>query len=111
MQRYKWLGGAALVPTIDDGDYVLYYDAMVEIGRLTALACERQEIIEEQAKKIAALKAERNGYLAGQQQMQDTCSRLQNSTAKYAIEVLVSGIKVRDKEIATLKIERGRTGD
>ena len=54
MQRYKWLGGAALVPTIDDGDYVLHYDAMVEIGRLTALACERQEIIEEQAKKIAA---------------------------------------------------------
>jgi len=54
MQRYKWLGGAALVPTTDDGDYVLHYDAMVEIGRLTALACERQEIIEEQAKKIAA---------------------------------------------------------
>ena len=57
MQRYKWfkwLEGAALVPTTDDGDYVLHYDAMVEIGRLTALACERQEIIEEQAKEIAA---------------------------------------------------------
>ena len=54
MQRYKCIGGAALVPTIDDGDYVSYYDAMVEIGRLTALACERQEIIEEQKQEIAA---------------------------------------------------------
>ena len=59
MQRYKWIGGVAPVPTIDDGDYVSYYDAMVEIGRLTALACERQEIIEEQAKEIADL----NKYL------------------------------------------------
>ena len=54
MQRYKWLEGGALVPTIDDGDYVLYYQAMLEIGRLTALACERQEIIEEQKQEIAA---------------------------------------------------------
>ena len=36
--------------------------------------------------RINELTAERDGYLNGQQQMQDTCNRLQDSIAKYAEE-------------------------
>ena len=54
MQRYKVFADRWHPVKDDWGDYVLHYDAMLEIGRLTALACERQEIIEEQAKEIAA---------------------------------------------------------
>ena len=45
--------------------------------------------------QIAALKAERNGYLNGQQQMQDTCSSLQDSIAKYAGERKVLKAEVK----------------
>ena len=34
--------------------------------------------------RINELTAERDGYLSGQQQMQDTCSSLQDNIAKYA---------------------------
>ena len=57
MQRYK-IFADRWHPVKDDwGDYVLHYDAMLEIRRLTALACERPAIIEEQMQEIAALKA------------------------------------------------------
>ena len=50
---------------------------------------------EEADEQIAALKAERNGYLNGQQQMQDTCSSLQDSIAKYAGERKVLKAEVK----------------
>ena len=53
---------------------------------------KRQSFLLEQ---IAALKAERNGYLNGQQQMQDTCSSLQDSIAKYAGERKVLKAEVK----------------
>uniref|UniRef100_A0A6M3KHS9 Uncharacterized protein n=1 Tax=viral metagenome TaxID=1070528 RepID=A0A6M3KHS9_9ZZZZ len=97
-----WVHGKS--PVLGIGDTENLKDRTGRGGGEVSVMDSIEERYEEQ---IAALKHERNGYLNGQQQMQDTCNRLQDSIAKYAIEVLVSGIKVRDKEIATLKIERG----
>ena len=77
----------------EDGIFVLTSKAALEIAArdkkidllITDKELDRQEIFT-LSKRLAGLTAERDGYLNGQQQMQDTCSRLQDSIAKYAKE-------------------------
>ena len=80
--------------------------AMADVLKEHIEKCPKHPLSEAR-REIAALKAERNGYLNGQQQMQDTCSRLQDSIVKYDEERKALKAEVTRLREALGKIARG----
>ena len=100
-----WVHGKS--PVLGIGDTESLKDRTGRGGGEVSVMDSIEERYEEQ---IAALKHERDGYLNGQQQMQDTCSSLQDSTAKYAeerkaLKRIIDGLREEKERIEILANE------